>query len=91
MGNKAIAEQCEKMRSPGLLVSVRNAVEAEVALHGGADWIDVKEPKQGALGAAEPETIRSVLETVAGRAPVSAAAGALFTRPLPWPAALSPR
>ncbi len=75
MGNMAIAGQWEKMSSPGLLVSVRNAVEAEVALRGGADWIDVKEPKRGALGAAEPETIRSVLETVAGRAPVSAAAG----------------
>ena len=64
-----------KTGGPGLLVSVRDAIEAEVALRGGADWIDVKEPKRGALGAADPETIRSVLETVAGRAPVSVAVG----------------
>jgi len=54
---------------------VRNPEEADVALKGGADWIDIKEPKRGALGAADPETIRSVLERVAGRAPVSVAVG----------------
>ena len=33
-----------------LLVSVRSADEAEVALEGGADIIDVKEPLHGSLG-----------------------------------------
>ena len=33
-----------------LLVSVRSAEEAEIALAGGADVIDVKEPRRGALG-----------------------------------------
>jgi (5-formylfuran-3-yl)methyl phosphate synthase len=60
---------------PKLLVSVRSAAEARAALVGGADWIDIKEPNRGALGAADPETIADVLREVAGRRPVSAAAG----------------
>jgi uncharacterized protein (UPF0264 family) len=58
-----------------LLVSVRNAVEAEAALAGGAALIDVKEPSRGPLGRADDETIAQVLWAVAGRAPVSAALG----------------
>ena len=61
-----------------LLVSVRSAEEATAALAGGAHVIDVKEPDRGALGAADPSVWRDVLETVAGRAPVSAALGELF-------------
>ena len=38
---------------PGLLVSVRSGAEAEAALAGGADLIDVKEPTRGALGRAD--------------------------------------
>ena len=63
----------------GLLVSVRSASEAESALAGGAAVIDVKEPDRGALGAADPATWRAVLVSVAGRAPVSAALGELFS------------
>lgn len=62
----------------GLLVSVRSAAEARSALAGGASVIDVKEPDRGALGAADVETWRAVLEVVAGRVPVSAALGELF-------------
>jgi uncharacterized protein (UPF0264 family) len=58
-------------------VSVRNAVEAEAALVGGAALIDVKEPLRGALGRAEDNTIAAVLRVVAGRRPVSAALGEL--------------
>jgi uncharacterized protein (UPF0264 family) len=36
-----------------LLVSVRNAEEAELALSGGADLVDVKEPSRGSLGRAD--------------------------------------
>jgi uncharacterized protein (UPF0264 family) len=39
-----------------LLVSVRDAWEAGEAAAGGADLIDVKEPRFGSLGAASPET-----------------------------------
>jgi uncharacterized protein (UPF0264 family) len=63
--------------TPGLLVSVRSAAEALAALAGGADLIDVKEPSQGSLGAADDDTISAVVRAVAGRAPVSAALGEL--------------
>jgi uncharacterized protein (UPF0264 family) len=59
------------------LVSVRNAEEALAALAGGADVIDVKEPARGPLGAADLATIADVVRVVAGRAPVTAAAGEL--------------
>lgn len=62
----------------GLLVSVRNAAEAQAALAGGASVIDVKEPDRGALGAADPQIWRQVMEAVGGAAPVSAALGELF-------------
>jgi uncharacterized protein (UPF0264 family) len=64
-------------KTPGLLVSVRSAAEALAALAGGADVIDVKEPNQGSLGAADDDTISAVVRAVAGRAPVSAALGEL--------------
>ncbi|QDU98055.1 (5-formylfuran-3-yl)methyl phosphate synthase [Lignipirellula cremea] len=60
-----------------LLVSVRNSDEAAAALRGGADWIDVKEPRNGALGAADPIVWREVAAVVAGRTPLSAALGEL--------------
>jgi uncharacterized protein (UPF0264 family) len=60
-----------------LLVSVRNAGEAEAALGGGADLIDVKEPSRGPLGRADAETIAAIVRAVNGRAPVSAAMGEL--------------
>jgi hypothetical protein len=58
-----------------LLVSVRSAAEAEAALAGGADVIDVKEPANGSLGRAADRTIAEVVALVAGRRPVSAALG----------------
>jgi uncharacterized protein (UPF0264 family) len=60
-----------------LLISVRSAEEAVAALDGGADWIDVKEPHHGPLGAATCETIEQIVRAVAGRAPISIAAGEL--------------
>jgi uncharacterized protein (UPF0264 family) len=62
---------------PGLLVSVRSAEEVEAALAGGAALIDVKEPANGALGAADVAVIQTVLQQAAGRRPVSAALGEL--------------
>jgi uncharacterized protein (UPF0264 family) len=58
-----------------LLVSVRSAAEAEVALAGGAALIDVKEPANGPLGMASLPVITDVLAAVSGRVPVSAALG----------------
>jgi uncharacterized protein (UPF0264 family) len=60
-----------------LLVSVRSAGEADAALLGGADLIDVKEPARGALGRADDATVAAVVRAVAGRRPVSAALGEL--------------
>ena len=59
----------------GLLVSVRNGQEARLALAGGADLIDVKEPIRGALGAADPAVWADVLSAVAGAVPASVALG----------------
>jgi uncharacterized protein (UPF0264 family) len=64
-------------KKPGLLVSVRNADEAITALAGGADVIDVKEPRRGPLGAADADTISSIVRAVNGLAPVTAALGEL--------------
>lgn len=60
-----------------LLVSVRSAAEAAAALRGGAAIVDIKEPRHGSLGAADPQVWQAVLQEVAGRAPVSAALGEL--------------
>src|SRR5258707_906089 len=63
------------------LASVRSADEADVALAGGADIIDAKEPAMGALGAVAPATLRGIAVRVAGRLPVSATIGDLELRP----------
>jgi len=62
---------------PKLLVSVRDAQEARLALAAGVDLIDVKEPLRGSLGAADAHVIDEVIGLVAGRTPVSAAFGEL--------------
>lgn len=61
-----------------LLVSVRNSTEATVAVEGGADIIDVKEPHAGALGFAGIETVTDVLSAVGLSVPVSAAMGECY-------------
>ena len=68
-----------KMPTAQLLVSVRSAREAAVAVDAGVDLIDVKEPRRGALGPADVAVWREVLDTVAGRRPVSVALGELLT------------
>jgi (5-formylfuran-3-yl)methyl phosphate synthase len=57
------------------LASVRSADEAAIALAGGADIIDAKEPAEGALGAVPMAELSAILRTVAGRRPVSATIG----------------
>jgi hypothetical protein len=68
-------------RDPRLLVSVRSASEAEAALAGGADLIDVKDPARGSLGRADEATLAAVVAQVAGRSPVSAALGEVLDTP----------
>ena len=59
------------------LASVRDVAEAEIARLAGADIIDLKDPAEGALGAVDCETVRSVVGVIAGRVPVSATIGDL--------------
>jgi uncharacterized protein (UPF0264 family) len=71
-----------------LLVSVRSAIEAQAALAGGAAIVDVKEPRNGALGRAEIEVCRQVVNA-AGTAVTSAALGELNEWFTPEPPELS--
>lgn len=71
-------EEVAPVRRPRLLVSVRNAAEAEAAMAGGAELIDVKEPERGSLGAADSGIVTEVIAKVAGRRPVSSAMGELL-------------
>jgi (5-formylfuran-3-yl)methyl phosphate synthase len=64
-----------------LLVSVRDADEAKVALDAGADVIDVKEPLRGSLGAADSKTIAEIIRVVRGKVPVSVALSELIDSP----------
>jgi len=68
-------------RRPAFLASVTSAEEASLALAGGADLIDCKDPSAGALGALPHATVREVAALVAGRAPVSATVGDLPPEP----------
>lgn len=58
-----------------LLATVLSVEEVDDALQGGAFVIDVKNPAEGALGAASPEVIASVRQTVPKELHVSAAIG----------------
>jgi dihydroneopterin aldolase len=62
----------------GLLASVCSVAEAELALQNGADIIDCKNPRRGALGALPPELICDIVERIGGARPVSATTGDLI-------------
>ena len=64
-----------------LLVSPINTEEAVSALNGGADIIDVKNPKEGSLGANFPWVIKGVKDAVEGKRPISAALGDFNYKP----------
>jgi (5-formylfuran-3-yl)methyl phosphate synthase len=70
-----------------LLVSVVSAEEARRAIAGGADIVDVKDPRKGALGAPAPRVLSEVVHVVGGAVPISVALGDLPD--LPHPAALA--
>lgn len=51
---------------PRLLVSARDAQDAQRALLGGAEIIDFKEPSRGSLGRVANETVRNAVLTLSG-------------------------
>lgn len=63
-----------------LLVSPINVEEANICKFGGADIIDVKNPKEGSLGANFPWMIKAV-KKAAGNVPVSATIGDFNYKP----------
>jgi uncharacterized protein (UPF0264 family) len=65
----------------GFLASVRSAAEAALALAGGADIIDAKEPSAGALGRVAPDALAGIVRAIAGRRPVSATIGDVALSP----------
>lgn len=64
-----------------LLISVVDEKEAESAILGGADIIDVKNPKEGALGANFPRVIRAIRQIAPPHVPVSATIGDAPNKP----------
>ncbi len=64
-----------------LLASVTGPEEAELAIRGGVDLVDLKDPASGALGALPIRTIRAILDRVASRAQTSATIGDLPADP----------
>ncbi len=64
-----------------LLISPINKEEAIVASNGGADIVDVKNPKEGSLGANFPWVIRSVKDAIGSKQPVSATIGDFNYKP----------
>jgi (5-formylfuran-3-yl)methyl phosphate synthase len=63
------------------LASVTGPEEAEIALAGGADIIDLKDASKGALGALKIDQVRAAARAVGGRRPVSAVTGDLPMEP----------
>ena len=70
-----------------LLVSVVDAAEARLAVAGGVDIVDVKDPAEGSLGAPAPGVIAQVRDALPAELPLSAALGDLPC--LPGTAALA--
>lgn len=69
-----------------MLVSVRTLEEAWLVANSGADFIDLKEPREGALGGLPPDTVRAIVAALRAqgcRLPVSATIGDLPMQALP--------
>ena len=65
-----------------MLASVVDDLELEMAIEAGADIIDLKNPRTGALGALPMALIRGLTARSAGRRPVSATVGDLPADPV---------
>jgi len=68
-----------------MLASVSNVAEARIALAGGVDWLDVKDPRAGALGRAAAASVREIVALVEGTVPVSATLGDCWATPAVMP------
>jgi uncharacterized protein (UPF0264 family) len=60
-----------------MLASVSNVQEAISLLSTGVDILDIKDPRQGALGAVEIRSVIKIVNAVSGRVPTSATIGDL--------------
>jgi len=69
-----------------LLASVRSLAEARLVAAGGADWIDLKEPAAGALGAVAPATVAAVARAYGATHRISATIGDCWETPAVIPA-----
>lgn len=64
-----------------LLASVRDVGEADLVVAAGCDWLDLKEPREGALGAVDLSVVREVIARHATRLPISATIGDCWDAP----------
>jgi len=80
-GARRAATLLATSRLRGLLVSVRDAREAAAAIEGGADIIDVKEPRAGSLGRPTPDACLAVAAAAEGCLPWTMACGELREGP----------
>lgn len=60
---------------PGLLISVRNVDEARIVDQAGVDILDIKEPRNGALGKADDLEISMIIDAIDTHTVVSGAFG----------------
>lgn len=65
----------------GMLASVNSVAEALQALTANVDIIDLKQPALGALGALETDLVKTIVNEINGRCPVSATIGDLPMQP----------
>ena len=65
-----------------MLVSVRDVPEARVAARGGADFIDLKEPRDGALGGLPVATIAAIVHALRGQGSLLAISATIGDLPM---------
>ena len=61
----------------GMLASVKSVKEAKIVIENDVDIVDIKNPKEGALGALNYGAVKCIVKTVNRRMPVSATVGDL--------------
>ncbi|MEN9848153.1 MAG: hypothetical protein RL368_893 [Pseudomonadota bacterium] len=59
------------------LASISTLTEAKIAFNAGADWLDLKKPAAGALGAVDLEQVQEIVHWIQDRRPVSLTLGDL--------------
>ena len=64
-----------------LLASVRNLEEAKLVIDAGCDWLDLKDPQAGALGAVSLTIACDIVRCHAGALPISATIGDCWNTP----------